>query len=106
MTEMQPEMPSVISALRWQFLARQGRGVNAKCSFHLLQILAAMLLLLSNKDVNDKSIEKLVFVKWLCEAGSKKEQCCDMRSDSTSNQNFPMRFICVLKFLWLEQTGM
>lgn len=68
MTELQPEVPSVISALRWQFLARQGRGWNAKCSFHLLQILAAMLLLLSHKDVNDESIEKLVFVKQLCEA--------------------------------------
>lgn len=60
---MQPAVPSVISALRWQFLARQGRCVNAKCSFHLLQILAAMLLLLSHKNVNDKSIEKLIFVK-------------------------------------------
>lgn len=54
-------LPSGISALRRQFLARQGRVLNAMCSSHLLRILAAVPLLPSNKDVDNESIEKLVF---------------------------------------------
>ncbi|KAJ7398924.1 hypothetical protein BTVI_120899 [Pitangus sulphuratus] len=53
------------------------------------QILAAVLLLFSNKNVDKESTEKLVFMKQLHEAGSRKEQCCDRRSNSTSNENFP-----------------
>lgn len=48
-----------------------------------------------------KSIEKLVFMKLLCEAVSKKEQYCGI-SDSTSNQNFPVRCISVLKLRWMK----
>ena len=74
------------------------------CSFHLLQTLAA-LLFPSNKNVDNKNIVKLVFVKWLRAAGSRKEQYCGLRNDSTSNQNFPVKFISVLKLDWLKQVG-
>lgn len=69
-------LPSAISALRWPFLARQGRVLNAMCRFNFLQILAAILLCPGNKNMDNESVEKLVFMKQLCEAGSRKDQCC------------------------------
>lgn len=73
------------------------KGFKCRVQFSFVADLAAMLLLLSNRNVGNRSVEKCVFMKQLCEAGSRKDQCCGMRSDSTSSQNFRVRLISVLE---------
>lgn len=97
MAEMQPGIALCHFCLQVAVSGKARKGFKCHVQFLFAAGFSSSAASPQQYGVVDKSIEKLVFMKWLCEAGSRKEQSCGMRSDSISNQNFPVRFVSVLK---------